>query len=134
MTRIIEELKEEHKVILDVLTKVNSLGIETAEGQDLLINAKRKLLAHLMKEDEELYAVLRKEVEKLEELKRILNSFANDMEGISQVAFDFFAKYEDGGSGFEFGKDFSELISSLSMRILKEEKVLYAKYDEIMEK
>jgi len=132
MSNLVEELKQEHKVITDVLSKVNSLGIASPEGQKLLLDAKNGLLAHLNKEDRQLYPVLRREAEKEIELKNILDNFAKDMEGISKMALDFFEKYKDGGSGFEFGKDFGRLFSSLSMRILKEEKILYAKYNEIM--
>lgn len=132
MSKLVDELKKEHSEIAGLLGKVNSLGITTPEAQKLLLSAKQSLLAHLSKEDKFLYPVLRKEAESNEGLKRTLDVFAQDLESISQVALDFFEKYAQGGSGFEFGKDFGRLFSNLSTRIMKEEKILYQKFDDII--
>ncbi len=134
MSALINQLKKEHGQIAEVLGKVNSLGISNPEAQKLLLKAKSGLLAHLKTEDEKLYPVLRKEAESNPQLKRTLDHFAKDMEAISKVALDFFEKYANGGKGFEFGKDFGRLFSSLSNRISKEESIIYQKYNEIMQK
>lgn len=131
MSKLVDELKKEHLKIAEILGEVNSLGITTPEAQKLLLSAKQGLLSHLSKEDKFLYPVLRREAESNEGLKRTLEIFAKDMEGISKVALEFFEKYAQGGSGFEFGKDFGRLFSNLSTRIMKEEKILYQKFDDI---
>ncbi len=134
MSVLVNELKSEHAKIAKVLEQASSLGITSPEAQKMLLEAKAGLLAHLKKEDEKLYPVLRKAAEKNPDLKRVVDHFAKDMEAISQVALDFFDKYAEGGSGFEFGKDFGRLFSSLSNRIHREESILYQKYIEITQK
>ncbi len=132
MTELIKQLNKEHAEIEKTLNKVKELGVNTQEGQQTLMAAKDGLLAHLKKEDEELYPVLYKAAEKDEKLKRTLEVFAKDMEGISKAALEFFEKYANGGSGIEFARDFGKLLAVLSQRISKEENVLYKKYEEIV--
>ncbi len=131
MSRLVEELKQDHKVIAETLNKVKGLGITSEEGQSTLLSAKAGLLAHLKKEDEQLYPVLNNAAKSDDNLKRQLDIFAKDMEGISIGALEFFAKYSSGGSGIEFAKDFGSLFATLSQRIGKEESIIYKKYDEL---
>jgi len=86
MSKLINDLKEEHSKILDVLNEVRTIGINKPEAQELLLSAKQALLAHLEKEDEELYPALRKEAENNFELKKDLINFARDMELITLTA------------------------------------------------
>ncbi len=131
MSKLVDELKREHSVIVETLNKVKSLSITSEEGQNTLLAAKSGLLAHLKKEDEQLYPVLNNAAESDAVLKRTLDTFAKDMDEISKVALEFFEKYSTGGSGIEFAKDFGRLYAALSQRISKEENIIYAKYDEL---
>lgn len=131
MSRLVDELKKEHQAIVENLTKIKTLGVTSAEGQKKLALAKKSLLAHLKKEDEQLYPRLNQEAQKNPDLKRTLDLFAKDMNNISSAALKFFDKYDGGGSGIEFAKDFGSLVATLSQRIQKEERIIYAKYDEI---
>ena len=108
------------------------LGVTSDDGQKLLLSAKAGLLAHLEKEDKQLYPTLFKEAESDPMLKQTLDTYAEDMKGISQAALDFFGKYSSGGDGLEFAKDFGKLLAVLSSRIRKEESVIYVKYDELV--
>ncbi|OGX31364.1 MAG: hypothetical protein A3D27_03350 [Omnitrophica WOR_2 bacterium RIFCSPHIGHO2_02_FULL_46_37] len=132
MGTLVEELKKDHEEIVEVLTKVKKLGISSKDGQDMLLAAKGGLLAHLKKEDERLYPPLRKAAENNQGLKTTLDMFAKDMESISKNAIDFFGKYAKGDSGIEFAKDFGRLAGILSMRIRKEEKIIYAEYEKLL--
>jgi len=133
MTDLISELKSEHALIASMLNKVNSLGIFSKEGQDVLLQAKNGLLAHLSKEDHELYPKMKKEAEKNPELERTLGVFAKDMQDISKTALDFFDKYQSGGSGIEFARDFGRLFSVLNMRIGREERILFPEFEKIQD-
>ncbi len=134
MSNLVEELKKEHSVIVETLNKVKSLGITSEEGQNTLLAAKSGLLAHLRKEDEQLYPVLKKAAETDSNLNRTLDIFARDMEEVSKAVSEFFAKYSTGGSGIEFAEDLGELFAILSSRISKEENILYQKYDELKQR
>ncbi|MCP4265520.1 MAG: hemerythrin domain-containing protein [Candidatus Brocadiaceae bacterium] len=133
MSKLVDDLKQQHKVIADTLSKVKSLGVTSDEGQKTLLAAKNGLLAHLNKEDKELYPVLNKAAESDSGLKNTLDFYAKDMDTISKAALEFFEKYSTGGSGLEFAKDFGTLFATLSLRINKEESILYKKYDELMQ-
>ena len=134
MSNLIDDLKKEHAFIGETLNKVRSLGITSKEGQSTLLAAKSGLLAHLQKEDERLYPVLNKAADNDPNLKQTLQMFAAHMEAISAAALGFFEKYSGGGSGAEFAKDFGNLNAELSMRISREEDILYKRYNELMTK
>ncbi len=131
MSKLVDELKKEHSVIAETLNNAKNLGITSEEGQKTLLAAKSGLLAHLKKEDEQLYSVLKNASESDANLKVTLNTFAKDMDEISKVALEFFDKYSTGGSGLEFAKDFGELFAIISKRIRREESIIFQKYDEL---
>ncbi len=74
---------------------------------------------------------MRKAAENDANLKRTLDLFTKDMEGITKVALDFFSKYANGGSGMEFAKDFERLFASLSQRIRKEKNIIHEKFNDL---
>ena len=116
MSKLVGELKRDHSEIFETLNKVKSLGITSGEGQKTLIAAKSSLLAHLKKEDEQLYPVLHNTAVVDGNLKRTLNVFAKDMDEISEAALNFFTKHSTGGSGIEFAKEFGVLYATLSQK------------------
>ena len=131
MAKLIEVLKKEHTVIAETLDKARSQGLTSKGGQNSLLAVKMGLLAHLKKEDVLLYPVLNKAAESDANLKRTLETFAKDMEGISRAALEFFEKYSDGGLGLEFGRDFGKFYALLTQRVSKEENIIFKKYDEL---
>ncbi|TAN60490.1 hemerythrin domain-containing protein [bacterium] len=132
MSVLIEDLKKEHAEVAGLLKEVKRLGIGSREGKAKLLLAKDGLLSHLKKEDEQLYPVLKKESEKNEELKRTLEIFAHEMEGISGAVLNFFEKYSGSApSGLEFAKDLGGIFVGLETRIRREENILYREYEKI---
>ena len=131
MSALIEEFKSEHAKIIVMLTEVKKLGLLSKEGQARLMSIKEHLLAHLKKEDEKLYPVLRKEAEDNERLKNTLDLFAIDMENVSSVVQKLFDKYSEGTLDEEFPAEFERLSAALSARIKNEEDALYVEYEEI---
>ena len=131
MSKLIDELKEEHTRITTTLNKVEKIGVFSKNGQDVLLSVKSALLSHLKKEDEQLYPVLHESAKKDRGLKRTLDMFAKDMEEISKSVLEFFDKYSEGGSGMKFAVDYGRFFAALSSRIRREEDILYAKYNEI---
>lgn len=131
MSKLVEELKKDHNAIADILEQVSKMGISTKEGQQRLLDAKQGLLAHLKKEDEQLYPVLNKAAGSDATLKKTLDMFAGDTAEISKAAMAFFNKYAGGGSGIEFAKEIGKLFTTLKSRISKEENILYKEYDRL---
>ena len=128
---LIDELKKEHVTITATLEKINQKGIGSDECQTYLLKAKSLLLNHLAKEDRVFYPTLNEVAKNNEYIRRTLKSFADDMKEVSTLALNFFDKYATGGKGIEFAKDYGRLYSKLSMRIRKEETVLYTFYESL---
>jgi len=133
MSQLIDKFKNDHKTLVSVLEDVRRLGV-TPEGLNKLKGAKAALVAHLKHEDTDLYPTLRKAAAADAALKTMLDTFAKEMEGITKFALDFFAKYENGGNGVEFAKDFGKLLGELGNRIRREETLLYEAYEKVAAK
>ncbi|HEO65450.1 MAG TPA: hemerythrin domain-containing protein [Spirochaetes bacterium] len=131
MSKLVEELKQEHVVLVKVLGEIQELGSRSQETKDKLSAVKAGLLNHLLKEDHQLYPSLRKAAESDPRLKTTLDVFAKEMDQISAFALDFFEKYSSESGGIQFAKDFGSLVASLSSRIRKEEQILYPEYDKL---
>lgn len=131
MSVLVEKLKRDHVVIVDILNQVKGMGISSREGLGKLLSVRTALLAHLKAEDEQLYPALKKEAETSDPLKRTLDLFAREMDTISKEALSFLDKYISGGSGLEFARDFGRLCANLTQRVRKEESILYPEYDKL---
>ena len=131
MSALIEEFKREHAKIIAMLNEVKELGIPSKEGQARLMSAKESLLAHIKKEEDQFYPVLRKEAEINKQLESILDLLAVSMMDASRVALEFFDKYSRGVSGKELQKEFENLFVVLDKRVRNEEEILYDEYDKI---
>lgn len=133
MSALIDRLKQDHREITETLERVRLLGIGTAEGQQTLLAAQNVFFAHLAGENRELYPALRRAADKNENVRKTMDLFAKDMEGIALTAKLFFTKYSQGSSGLEFAKDFGRLYATLTERIRKEENILYRLYESTVE-
>ncbi len=131
MPSLLENLKHDHKQILDILEQVKKLGIETSTGREKLLSARALLLSHIQKEDERFYPVLYQAAEQNDSLKHTLKYFSDDMEQVSRKAMDLFDKYAGGASSDEFAGEIKLLYMTLKDRIRTEEEVLFKKYEQI---
>ena len=127
--QLIEELKLDHAQLSDLFRKIVHLGITSEEGRKTLHDAKATLLAHLKKEDDELYPVLWKTAKDNQNLKLKLESLANDLGNVTRTISAFFEKYADGEHETDFKTDFQKIYLVLSKRINSEERELFPEYD-----
>ncbi|WP_224962094.1 hemerythrin domain-containing protein [Geomonas subterranea] len=133
MSRLIDELKKDHVAIEEMLNRVKDTSITNKEAHRLLLTAQSTLLAHLRKEDAQLYPVLNKAAQTDQGLKRTVDFYAKDMEEISGNAVAFFKKYspDDAVIDIEFAKALGRLFATISRRLRSEENTLYAAYDKL---
>ncbi|MBI5561620.1 MAG: hemerythrin domain-containing protein [Deltaproteobacteria bacterium] len=132
MTKLIDELKQEHAVLMDILDEVYRLGIASKEAQSKLGAAKAGLLRHLRREDEHLYPALKTACAGNPEVSDTVRRFIADMGVVSREALVFFDKYSAGGAGgaaLEFARDFGRFSVTLKSRIQREETTLYRIYE-----
>ena len=92
---MIEELKLDHAELSDLFRKIVHLGITSEEGRKMLNDAKAILLAHLKKEDDELYPVLCETAKDNQNLKLKLESLTKDLGNVARTISAFFEKYAD---------------------------------------
>jgi hypothetical protein len=128
---LIEQLKKDHQAVATLLVECKTAGIATAAGQSALGKAKTALLGHLKKEDQQLYPVLREAAKNDRRLASMLQMYSKDMEEVSKLALGFFDRYANGGSGYDFGKDFGNLVARLKLRIGNEESELYREFEKV---
>lgn len=128
---LVYELKKDHETVLALLEKLRSANIDSKETHGWILSIKAALMAHLRKEDTQLYPVLKKAAEKDENLKTTLNLFAKDMDTVYKVALEFVDKYSKGGDKFAFARDLGKITVAVKTRISKEENILYNKFDQI---
>jgi hemerythrin superfamily protein len=126
MSTLVVQLKTEHKWLVNKLLEVRTFG-GSKKAADALNSARKGLLAHLKKEDDRLYPVLREASKVDSHVKRIVDSFSSEMDTISKAALEFFAKYTtvEEINTEAFKADYEGLLSTLAKRVAAEENVLY---------
>ena len=129
MSKLIEELKEEHSALKGLLYEVYNYISSTEKKVEFVTKLKEIVVAHITKEDAELYPFLKKEAENDQNLKIKLDLFAKDWAGISDFANYYIEKYSQGKFDGSFADDTAKLLSTLRQRMMKEEISLYSEYD-----
>jgi hemerythrin-like domain-containing protein len=131
MTTHTEKLKQEHRELLAVLKNAKEQCVSTQEGFDILKNAEDMLLRHLASEDNEVYPALRRAAETDEHIRKTLSFFDKDLAEVSEVANDFFSRYDKGCTDIDFIQDFGTFFVMFKERMAREENVLFPEYDRL---
>ena len=133
MSKLVDELKLDHKVISRILSDIKQIGILPLERMELLNRSKDKLLNHLSKEDTLLYPALIEQAKHDPTFKQTLDTFGREMDQITQVVTEFYSKYSDHQNVVKpsFTVDLSKLITALKNRIMKEEVAIYKAYEKL---
>ena len=132
MNSLIEELKQDHRKITNMLNELKNYGIASNKGIDVLMQSKKALLEHLEKEDNLLYPKLNKKAESDIFLRTTLDTFGQEMEKVSDFILDFYRKYSKNKiNKSDFPKDISIFITALKGRIMKEEIGIYKAYEKL---
>ena len=134
MARLIDELKNDHVAIGSLLNRLKDPGVTNVEAHKILLTAQSSLLAHLKKEDSQLYPVLNQAAKQDAALKRTVDFYAKDMEEITGKAVEFFQKYSrpDSRIDLEFAKAFGNLFATISGRLRREETTLYKEFEKLV--
>lgn len=128
MSDLIRSLKAEHDALKTLLDRVKALGIGTSEGRQALHSARKLFESHLAHEDRDFYPAFLAASTGKPEAERMAARFAAEMASISREITAFFDKYQNGGSGIEYARDFGKISAALFLRWHKEEHILYTRY------
>jgi hypothetical protein len=125
---LIKELNAEHSILTGLLNDVAVRGILDDDTRRLLLRLRDALVAHLGKEDRELYPALRQAAETNESLRNTLLVMGTEMEELSTLALNSIDSWLSGRGREGFAASFGSFRKILAERIAKEERNLYAKY------
>lgn len=117
MTNLIGTLKREHAAIVNILVKIDQLGVDSEDGRKSLSAAKTGLLAHLKREDDHLYPPLLEAAKNDDVVKDAFKFFHDDIAIVSKLALQSFDKHENAGPGDSIAEDFATLVGLLAKRI-----------------
>ncbi|MGE4266370.1 MAG: hemerythrin domain-containing protein [Deferribacterales bacterium] len=126
MNALINELKKDHEQLLKILQETQDLGLVTDAGRKKLLEGKKLLADHLMKEDIKLYPVLAKSGSAV-----TANEFAVEMKGLTSSILNFINRLETSKNDMEYAKELGRIVSTLKMRIRREEIQLYPLYEKM---
>jgi len=128
MTKIIDILEKEHKLIEGVLQRLAYQHKDYPIDLALLKKLEDLVLSHIAREDVEIYNSLKRIAQLAPEAIKFLDVSYLDLESIKISAIIFFEKYKDAqtqGLCAGFQKDLGRLTENLKKRIIFEDKELF---------
>jgi hypothetical protein len=128
MSALIDALKKEHAALLATLEEVSKLGVGSDEGRKKFFGAKKLLIAHLEREDREVYPKLDKADG---QSRKTAQEFDKEIKQLTGAVLAFFDKYGSDANGFDFSRECGKLIGTLKVRIRREEQLLYPAFERI---
>ncbi|QAR33999.1 hemerythrin domain-containing protein [Geovibrio thiophilus] len=127
MSALITELKNDHLQLLKLLQEVQITGLGNDAGRKKLLEGKRLLAGHLQKEDTRLYPALKNNPA----AKNVSDQFADEMKKLTAEILGFINRMEKAELNMEYAKDLGRIITTLRLRINREEIQLYPLYDKV---
>ncbi len=121
----VQHFVEEHAGILLALQVIRESGIGSPEGMEALRRLESRLLDHVEREEQEVYAPLRRRATTEPKLRRTLELFADDLEDVTRTVLAFFDRYRGGDPDDELPGRFGEMAATLKARVRMEETVLF---------
>ena len=123
--------KIEANKLNETLEKVQHAGITTDEGCRIMLGFKDLFIKHLENEDRNFYPVLNDAAKKNPSLQVTMDVFAREMLAISDKVFKFFKNLEEDCNFKEAPQDFGEILSELTVRVRREERILFKEYEKL---
>ncbi len=121
---MLESFKREHSEILDVLDKIEKLGISSKEGQETLLLTKELIFTHMDKENREFYPKIKEAKKNHQMLEKALIDFDKDMNQIAHF-IDLFFDINSSPERRDMQLYTEKFIEALKRRILREENILF---------
>ena len=137
--RITEKLKEQHKEIFEMITRISSqlnsdaLSQDTSQVCNLLLDLADNLNYHLTMEDHSFYPVLFNHPDK--NIVAAAAKYVDEVKGIKESFIEFMSKWNNPDKVQEnpdnFINESMDIFETISNRIYKEDNVLYPLVDSI---
>jgi len=127
---MLESFRQEHTEIINILDKIDKLGVSSKEGHETLLMAKELILKHVEREDKNFYPKIKKAAKNNQMLEKLLIEFDKDMDQLSHYILNFFdvsSSCENKGTNL-FTNKFVEV---LKRRILREENILFPAFEKL---
>lgn len=130
LSRLTDTLRAEHCTILRLIDEARSAGIGSQGAFEALRKSKALIIAHLRKEERELYPPLFASCD----FGVMGDAFSAEMVRLSQTVIRFFERYETDGvaDGGELATELDRIIGLLHTRIAREENTLYPAYETVV--
>ncbi len=129
MCNIIQEFRNEHKLVLDTISLIRKEN-SVVKKHEILFSMKKTLIKHLEKEKKYLYIPLQNASEHNKKLNETVETFVSNMEETTEYILSFYEKYEilTGAKGFLY--DLDKFFKELFTRISSEEAIFFKEYEE----
>lgn len=128
MSKLIDELLDEHKKLFALLDEIRNISTQSAKEK--LLKSKNLFISHLNKEDIHLYSKFDEATLIGVKVPENVIQFKKEMIDISKEVISFFDKYRNNiDDKIQFARDFGTIYSMLKNRMNKEELQLYPIYN-----
>lgn len=128
MSRLTDSLRAEHSAILKLIDEARAAGIGSRAAFDCLRKSKTLIIAHLQKEESELYPPLFASCD----FAPMGDAFSAEMVRLSQTIIRFFERYEAAGAADgALTAELDRIIGLLNSRIAREENALYPAFEKV---
>lgn len=131
MPGLTAELRKEHIALAEMLKAVKMCGVETIEGQEKVFSMKELLIAHLRKEDLQLYPAMKVASSYDERLAYTLELFAKDMDAVTAFVIKFYNRPMRFNPDAGFCAEVKRFLAIIRSRMSREETTLYSEYDKL---
>jgi len=130
MSKLINELKQEHETFINTLNELKKVSVTSTKGIEIISQFKIAILSHLAKEDRLLYPPLYEKAKSNLSLKKALDTFATNMDEITEYSNNFYEKYTNNNiDKTEFLNDITKFIILFKERVMKEEVIIFKAYE-----
>ena len=133
MSKLIDDFKKEHKIVLDAILELISKEFTAKEKHKKIFELKPVLIEHLLKENDELYGPLLDGLKNIGRLSEECHMLSSSMVETTNFVLGFYDDHKSLTDEDKFLDDLNKFCLDLSIRIAEEENNFFTEYEKLFD-
>lgn len=130
MNRTVLGFRNRNAEIMEVLSRIRSIGLTSKEAQRCFFDSRDMFLSHFEDENRIMHPLVMESAKEDFFLSKTVQFFFDEVDNCLRVVNRFLCRYQSPGQGLAYAEEFGAVYASMLQRVRLEEHAIYNIYEE----